>query len=342
MTATILALTVALGALAEFGDLALALAAALELGARALLMGRILLALEPVTTTLVATGILALGILAFKPKKKKKKKPIATESKCPPFPPLDLEAVKDAVAEGLEAKVAGLSAMTSFVAYKLFPKYPDGTAAKWPKEPPYLWGAEFDGAAVCRWEEIRSVLEELDIPVVVDDPIEVIGELILDYPLPGHFYFTKKGDTLSQLVRKALNNFFAGAGEDNQTRLAYIKQCMNVGEKWNKKLYGSSRTSTLFPAYYLTNGSGLAAAFLPRNADVIAAVSQKLMPKRTIMPNGAAIAGSGATKYGLLWFPPVSRDDLEQNGTVTCAPLVHSDGSSSVDPPPELLELLAA
>jgi hypothetical protein len=43
--------------------------------------------------------------------------------------------------------------------------------------------------------------------------------------------------------------------------------------------------------------------------------------------------------YGLLWLPPVSADALVV-GEVTCAPFTWTDGSSTIDPPPELLALL--
>lgn len=298
----------------------------------------LLLAIDPVTLTAGGVGAIVMIILAAT--RKKKKKPPAVTSKCPPFPPLELDAVKDAVEVGIGQGVKGMMPMTSFVAYRIHPTYPDGSAAKWPKEPPFVFGPDFDGAAVCRWEEIRSVLEELDIPVVIDDPIDIISDLILDYPKPGHFYQIKSGDNLSTLVRQALNNEVAGAGQNNQSRLNYMKMCMNVGEKWNKKTYGSSRTSQAFPAMYLTDGSGLAAAFLPRHANVLQHVANGKMPPRTILPNGNKIAGAEGSSFALLWFPPISRDDLEQNGVVTCAPFNWDDGSSTIDPPPQLLNLL--
>lgn len=298
--------------------------------------------LDPVTLSFGGLGIGIMALLAFGRKKKKKKPEPPKDSKCPPFPPLDMEALKDAVEQAIAAKLTGVMPITSFVAYKLHPTYPDGTVAKWPSEPPYTFGPDFDGAAVCRWEEIRSVITELDIPQKPEDPIEVISDLILDYPLPGHFYQVKKGDSLSSLVRQALNNFVAGAGEKSQSRLNYMKICMNTGEKWNKKLYGSTRTTNIFPAMYLTNGIGLAAAFLPRNAHVLQAVANGKMPARTILPNGNKIAGADGSELGLLWFPPVAKEDLEQNGLVTCAPFTWDDGSSTIDPPPQLLNLLAA
>jgi hypothetical protein len=93
---------------------------------------------------------------------------------------------------------------------------------------------------------------------------------------------------------------------------------------------------------YLTDGIGLAAAFLPRNANVLQYVANKQMPPRTILPNGNKIPNATGSSYGLFWFPPVSKDDLEQNGVVTCAPFNWDDGSSTIDPPPQLLNLLAA
>jgi hypothetical protein len=298
----------------------------------------LLLAIDPITLTFGGVGVVAL--IAWLGRRKPKKKGPTVVSKCPPFPALDLDAVKDAVGVGIEQGVKGMMPMTSFVAYRIHPEYPDGTAAKWPKEPPYVFGVDFDGAAVCRWEEIRGALEELDIPEVIDDPLDVISDLILDYPLPGHFYQIKPGDNLSTLVRSALNAEVAGAGQNNQSRLNYMKLCMNVGTKWNKLLYGSSRTSNVFPAMYLTNGSGLAAAFLPRHANVLQAVANKQMPKRTILPNGNKIAGAEGSSHALLWFPPISKDDLAQNGIVTCAPFNWDDGTSTIDPPPQLLNLL--
>jgi hypothetical protein len=118
----------------------------------------------------------------------------------------------------------------------------------------------------------------------------------------------------------------------------YIR-CVTSGPRWNWPLYASTYfTEPDFPAYYGVNGQGLARAFMPWNDDARAAIVQRRMPNRGFTQAGSKIPGVG-NKYGLLWLPPVGLAELEQ-GIVTCGTMEWEDGSSSIDPPPELLALV--
>jgi hypothetical protein len=291
----------------------------------------------------VLLPVAAMGVFAWmawpssanaKPKSNKPK------SNCPPLPALDDETLADALEKGVEAGVTGLLPMTSFVARLLYPKRDDGTTIPWPTQPPFVLPQGFDGALVCRWEEIRGRLSNMPVPEPEEPtPADVLSDLLSDYPLPGKLYLIKTGDNLSTITRKALNNLSSGAGDVGSARMAYLLDCINMSS-WNRDKYGSTRANTNFPKAYFTNGLGLAAAFLPRNADAIAAILAGKNPPRTIKPNGDA--AGGGSKFGLLWLPPVVKTDLEKFGKPTCAGTQWQDGSSTIDPPPDLLHLLAA
>lgn len=167
---------------------------------------------------------------------------------------------------------------------------------------------------------------------------DIFGDWLSDVPTPGKFYIVQKGDTMSDIARKALNSVVPSSGQDNQTLLQYI-YCVSSGPNWNAEVYGSSGFSETYPAMYSVNGVGLRAAFMPWNENARSRVLSKRMPKRGVSPGGTRIPGVGSS-YGMLWLPPVDIENLAEFGEPTCAPFNWGDGSSSIDPPPELLAML--
>jgi hypothetical protein len=106
-------------------------------------------------------------------------------------------------------------------------------------------------------------------------------------------------------------------------------------------IYATPSTTKTFPKEYLVPGKsiGVRVAFLPRNADAHGLLLQGIKPSMTVDPTTGASATTDATSYGLLWLPPVDAESLA-SGEPTCAPFSWGDGSSTIDPPPQLLELL--
>ncbi len=64
-----------------------------------------------------------------------------------------------------------------------------------------------------------------------------------------------------------------------------------------------------------------------------------LLPPRTVHVRTAKALHGEHVAFGLLWLPPVDPEQLAE-GNVTCAPFSWEDGSSTIDPDPELLTLL--
>jgi hypothetical protein len=175
------------------------------------------------------------------------------------------------------------------------------------------------------------------------DPVEVLEEWISEKAVPGKFYVIgtdpEKGgsDSLSGITRRALNRALPGAGNDGGNRLEYGK-CITSGPAWNWPLYASSSFSETFPEYNAVNGMGLRRAFFPWHEDARKALVQRKFPKRAVTQSGSRISGVGSS-YAMLWLPPVNKELLEQ-GIVTCDALEWSDGSSTINPPPEILDWL--
>ncbi len=305
-----------------------------------LLAATLLLALDPATATLgVIVGGSLLALFMGKGGKKKKKKPAGPASNCPPLPWLDPEEVAALVAEGAKEGVRGVMPFVSYCARHLYPTKADGTPISWPTKAPFVLPVGTDGALVCRWEELRTMIEGMEIPLEVDPkPGDIISDLIKPFPLPGYFYQIKNGDTLEKIVKSALNSARAGMGNGFQKRLRYIKQCVNVGQKWNLRLYGSTMSSKAFPEYYLTDGQGMAAAFLPRHQNALAAVLAGKYPARAISASGGKLPGMSQNIWGMIWLPPLDEAAMEMNEPV-CAG-TWEDGSPTTDPPPALLGLL--
>ena len=206
------------------------------------------------------------------------------------------------------------------------------------------------------------VVVETPTPVVVEPPVAVepppserlleieslLGEFVSDTPRPGFFYQIKRDDTIASITRTALNTVGPHA---EPARLSYM-HCLQSGPNWNMRIYGTPSVTKTFPKEYLVPGinTGVRIAFLPRNVDAHALMLQGIQPKIAVDPKSGApgtmnrnvsepIFPTMRRHYGLLWLPPVDEDSLA-SGDPTCAPFSWDDDSSTIDPPPQLLELL--
>lgn len=160
-----------------------------------------------------------------------------------------------------------------------------------------------------------------------DKVLALLEELVTDDPTPGRFYQVQPDDTPMAVALEAL-----GPEAQAQDGVEYLR-CISSGPQWNMPLYATHSPSKQYPDAYLVPGVklGVRAAFLPRNADALGEMIQGKMPERTVDRRTGKPYGKGSS-YGLLWLPPV--DD-----TYSCV-YEWEDGSSAIDPPPELFEEL--
>lgn len=114
--------------------------------------------------------------------------------------------------------------------------------------------------------------------------------------------------------------------------------CMSSGPRWNLPLYGTPSTSRQFDKRHLVPGLGMGirVAFLARNADALGLLLGGRLPAMTVDPKTGSAKSSDSSR-GLVWLPPAAIKD----GELTCED-PWSDGSTSLDPPPELFELTEA
>lgn len=164
----------------------------------------------------------------------------------------------------------------------------------------------------------------------------LLQAFVSDEPRPGFFYQVQDGDTLPDVAAAALES----VGDFTDEQLEQYIFCISSGPRWNVRKYSTPSTSKSFGNALLVPGlgRGIRVAFLPRNDDALDAMLEGRMPLMTVdARTGAPIGDHGA--FGLLWLPPVDAVELAA-GEVTCAPFSWTDGSSTIDPPPELLALL--
>lgn len=157
---------------------------------------------------------------------------------------------------------------------------------------------------------------------------ELLEQYVSDDPCPGHFYQIQPHDTPTGVAAQALG---ADAAEENL--IDYI-HCWASGPNYNMPMFATPSTSKTFPHRLLVPGKrlGVRVAFLPRNDDALGAMLEGRLPRRTVDPDTGAPRGVGRS-YGLLWLPPVDEE-------YSCASFEWPDGSSTIDPPPALLEML--
>jgi hypothetical protein len=190
------------------------------------------------------------------------------------------------------------------------------------------------------------VVEPAEPEPVVEPPFgrlamieELLDEFVSDTPRPGFFYQIRGADTLASVSRDALDSIGPHA---KSARTSYM-HCLQSGPNWNMRLYGTKSTTKSFPKENLVPGKGIGilVAFLPRNMDAHARMLRGELPTMTVdKKDGKPLSvPSPFVDRGLVWFPPVDEESLAE-GEPTCAPFSWDDGSSTIDPPPQLLELL--
>lgn len=186
-------------------------------------------------------------------------------------------------------------------------------------------------------------------PIVVDGSDEddephlriasLLDELLAEAPRNGHLYQIGRGDTVESIARAVLDDM--GDGWTEQMLLDYI-HCISSGP-YNLGRYGTPSTTKSFPKKWLAPGigRGLRVAFMPRNQDALALLRVGILPRMVVDPRtGAPRGGDDNIHYGLIWLPPIDPTDFAV-GIISCAPYSWEDGSSTIDPDPELLALVA-
>lgn len=181
----------------------------------------------------------------------------------------------------------------------------------------------------------RQVL--VTTPAVPNPPAErektdlehLLEAYVADDPTPGRFYQVQPDDTPAAVAATAL-----GPTAHAQDVVEYL-MCIASGPAWNMSLYGTPSTSRQYPAALLVPGvrTGIRVAFLPRNEDALGLMLLGKHPRMTVHPRTGEPVLPGSS-YGLLWLPPV-------NEAFSCEDYTWEDGTSTIDPPPELLELLS-
>lgn len=132
----------------------------------------------------------------------------------------------------------------------------------------------------------------------------LIAQLQAPEPTPGRFHQVRSGETLSGVVRAALDAYQMGMGDAGTTRLVY-QHCLAAGERWNRRLYGSSWKSPQFPEATFVDGAGLGRAFFPWNDTGLTRLRQGVWPQRGIDNEGGRVRPVGSS-YGMLWLPTIN------------------------------------
>ncbi len=165
----------------------------------------------------------------------------------------------------------------------------------------------------------------------------LLDELVADAPRLGRLVQLGPGQTLLGVIDEA----FRAAGLVTFVRQReHYAHCMASG-RFNSSTYGTPSVSRQFPKNLLAPGTGLGlrVAFLPRNEDAQHAMRSGRLPQMTVdARTGASLTGD--KHYGLLWFPPVNEELVRSGHQPSCADLPWPDGSSSIDPPTELMLML--
>lgn len=165
---------------------------------------------------------------------------------------------------------------------------------------------------------------------------ELLALSVTPKPAGGFLYAIREGDTPETIARAVLG---AEGTFTEQHVLDYVH--LFSSSRFNLDRYGSRSTSKAYPKRWMVPyfGQGLRAAFLPRNADGLAALREQRLPKRTVDPDTGAPTDQGE-HLGLLWLPPVSGVALREEGLVTCAHRNWADGTATLEPNPDLLRRL--
>ena len=287
-------------------------------------------------TLIPVGGMIAAWVLTRK-KKKRRRRP----RECPPFSPVDIDAVISTAQAGVQQGLVGVARVSSYVGGVLYPVDHNGVSIPWPKDAPFELPPDTPEPIICLFAEIMTIVSDLDIP---DEPIEgpqtpgeILTNLISATPTDGKFFQVyHKGPNGGNVARKVLNKIVHGAGSDGQNRRILLR-LMTTPDTWNVNLYSRDKFTSGWQAYVGVDGVNIGTAWLPRNKKASSAIIQGKMPTRNIDIHGAKI-GPGAS-YGLVWIPPLNAEMLKA-GVVSVGDGKWSDGSSVLNPPPELLNLL--
>lgn len=141
--------------------------------------------------------------------------------------------------------------------------------------------------------------------------------------------------TEGQVLRKQLRNAVMAVGGLNdllygQTNLNYAggNDPTKPGGDANKQKSGQ----------YVLNSEDRGLNWLPRHKNIKQLVQTEQPLKRATTINGSKIAGSaGGNQQMLVWLPAIDLDYLRENMEIRF--LKWSDGSSTIDPPPQILGL---
>lgn len=297
--------------------------------------------MDPVTLIPLA-AVAAIALFSGGSKKTKKKKKQAPQQ-CPPFS-IDAEAVAAQVEAAVNAGMSGIDRISIYVGSTLYPKDQNGKVIPWPKSSPWQLPGTTDEPVLCLLGEIKDIVSSLDVPDDDDDPTpgEILTDLIAATPTPGKFSLIKKDQIAlgnGGLVAQYLNKVSPGSGSDGQLRLKMLRHMTGNAGDWNYDKYGRTKTTGNWPAYTNNNGRNLGAAFLPRHKNAISDITNGKDPQRNITLTGEK-DGPGAS-YALLWWPPIDKNALTNLGAITSVGLTWDDGSSVLNPPPELLSKLS-
>lgn len=171
------------------------------------------------------------------------------------------------------------------------------------------------------------------------NPQDVLDEILSDDPTTAKFYQIKQGDNLSTIVRNALNRAVPGAGDDDQTRIRYMK-CISSSD-WNRELYGVSGDHTEnFPRYTSPDDVYIRSSFYPKHDNAISAILNRNVPNRGgLVRSGNSYSGGGGSSYGMLWLPAVNNATLAEFQEPQCGEQKWPDGESAMEPPVMLFKL---
>lgn len=161
------------------------------------------------------------------------------------------------------------------------------------------------------------------------DVAKMLEELVADKPTPGFFYQIQPEDTPLSVALEAL-----GSEATVEDAVDYLR-CMSSGPRYNLPMYATPSTSKAYPAAYMVPGKslGIRVAFLPRNQDALDLMLRSKRPRMSVDPATGA-PRSNDRAFGLVWMPPVDE-------RFSCSAFSWEDGSSTIDPPPDLLEMLS-
>lgn len=294
-------------------------------------------------------GIIAAFILNSSAKKKKKSR-TKSVGKCPPYDVINRDEVIATAQQAASSGLVGKSRVAAYVAQVLYPTDTKGITIPWPKQSPFVLPPDAPEAIVCLYAEIKNIVNDLPIPDEPEPPAitpgQILTGLLSDTPTLGKFYLVKSlqvdpdGIALGGkgLMARALNKAVPGSATSSN-RLSLLRLMSQPGT-WNPNLYSRDKFTGNWPAYTGVDGKNIGTAWLPRNKAAITTIASGKIPQRNIDVHGAKV-GTG-TSYGLLWFPPIDVEALQNLGAVTDGGVTWSDGSSVLNPPPELLEMLTA